>query len=79
MAVKMISEVTIMVSINLIQQTDKLKQALEKAVASGSRQTFHSAISSIDWTAASPDQFILAIDLALELGDMTLATKYTVN
>jgi hypothetical protein len=46
---------------------------LEKAAASGSQQTFHSAISSIEWT--TPDQIILAIDLALELGDTTLATE----
>lgn len=54
---------------------DTIKQTLEKAAASGSRKTFHKTIAAIDWTTALSDHFILAIDLALELGDTTLATE----
>ncbi len=61
--------------VSLVQQIDKLKPDLEKAAASGSRQSFHSAISAIDWAVALPNQFILALDLALELGDVTLAAE----
>ncbi len=58
-----------------LDRLDRDKQTLEQAAANGSRQTFHKTVTAIDWTSASAEQFILAIGLSLELGDITTAIK----
>jgi predicted transcriptional regulator len=58
-----------------LDQLAEIEQILERAASSGSRRKFQETISAINWTTTQPDQFILAIDLALELGDTTLAAE----